>query len=156
MPQKKPFAYCIRREAFIYVRRRLNVYQLKNPKQIAQGIQDQIEKLLAENPPIPNKALLLFNIENLVIQVLDYCNRQDLPRALEMCIVEMFFNKIVSDNNEQNIKDIDIKNLKSLKMDDTEFEFNYKEQSITEKDTNYFFEKLRPNLNIYRQIKGFK
>ena len=105
------------------------MYQLKNPKQIAQGIQDQIEKLLAENPPIPNKALLLFNIENLVIQVLDYCNRQDLPRALEMCIVEMFFNKIVSDNNEQN---------------------------ITEKDTNYFFEKLRPNLNIYRKIKGFK
>ena len=63
-------------------------------------------------------------------------------------------NKIVSDNNEQNIEDIDIKNLKRLKMDDTEFEFNYSEQSITEKDTNYFFEKLRPNLNVYRKIRG--
>lgn len=154
MLQKKPFAYYTRREVFIYARRLLNVHQLKNPKQIAQEIQDQIENLLAGNPPIPNKALLLFNIENLVIQVLDYCNRRDLPRALEMCIVEMFFNKIVSDNNEQNIEDIDIKNLKRLKMDDTEFEFNYSEQSITEKDTNCFFEKLRPNLNVYRKIRG--
>lgn len=128
----------------------------KTPKQIAQEILNQIENLLPENPPTLNKALLLFNIESLVIQILDYCNRKDLPRVLEMNIVEMFFNKVNSERRENNLEDIDIRNLKSLKMDDTEFVFNYSEQSNVEKDTNYFFEKLRPNLNVYRKLKGFK
>lgn len=129
---------------------------LKSPEQIAQEILNQIENLLPENPPVINKAILLFNIESLTIQILDYCNRQDIPRALEMNIVEMFLNKINAECSERNLEDIDIKSLKRLKMDDTEFEFNYSEQSNTEKDTNYFFEKLRPNLNIYRKLKGFK
>lgn len=129
---------------------------LKSPEQIAQEILNQIENLLPENPPVINKAVLLFNIESLTIQILDYCNRQDIPRALEMNIVEMFLNKINAECSERNLEDIDIKSLKRLKMDDTEFEFNYSEQSNTEKDTNYFFEKLRPNLNIYRKLKGFK
>lgn len=128
----------------------------KTPKQIAQEILNQIENLLPENPPTLNKALLLFNIESLVIQILDYCNRKDLPRVLEMNIVEMFFNKVNSERRENNLEDIDIRNLKSLKMDDTEFVFNYSEQSNVEKDTNYFFEKLRPTLNVYRKLKGFK
>lgn len=129
---------------------------LKSPEQIAQEILNQIENLLPENPPVINKVILLFNIESLTIQILDYCNRQDIPRALEMNIVEMFLNKINAECSERNLEDIDIKSLKRLKMDDTEFEFNYSEQSNTEKDTNYFFEKLRPNLNIYRKLKGFK
>lgn len=128
----------------------------KTSKQIAQEILNQIENLLPENPPTLNKALLLFNIESLVIQILDYCNRKDLPRVLEMNIVEMFFNKVNSERHENNLEDIDIRNLKSLKMDDTEFVFNYSEQSNVEKDTNYFFEKLRPTLNVYRKLKGFK
>ena len=129
---------------------------IRTPNQIAQEIQSQIKNLLGEKPLPINEALLLFNIEALIIRVLDYCNRRDLPRVLEMNIVEMFFNNVNSERRENNLEDIDIRNLKSLKMDDTEFVFNYSEQSNVEKDTNYFFEKLRPTLNVYRKLKGFK
>lgn len=128
----------------------------RTPEIIAQEILNRIKNLLPENPPTLNEALLLLNIESLVTQILDYCNRRDLPRALELNIIEMFFDKINLEHRENNLEDIDIKNLKRLKMDDTEFEFNYSEQSNVEKDTNYFFEKLRPNLNVYRKLKGFK
>lgn len=129
---------------------------IRTPNQIAQEIQSQIKNLLGEKPLPINEALLLFNIEALIIRVLDYCNRRDLPRALEMSIIELFFNKINSDINESSLESIDTKALKSIKMGDTEFEFNYGEKSSTEKDVNYFFEQLKSNLNIYRKVRGFK
>ena len=128
----------------------------RTPNQIAQEISGQIKNLLGENPLPISEALLSFNIEALVIRVLDYCNRRDLPRALEMSIIELFFNKINSDINESNLESIDTKALKSIKMGDTEFEFNYGEKSSTEKDVNYLFEQLKSNLNVYRKVRGFK
>lgn len=130
---------------------------LKPPKEIAQEILELIKMLLPkENPPIINENLMLFHIETLIRRILNYCNRKDLPKALKMSIVEQFYNKIIAENESKNLNEIDVKNLKRLKMNDTEFEFNFEEQVIDEKNTFYFFEQLKPMLNIYRRVKGFK
>lgn len=129
---------------------------LKSPKEIASEIVEQIKKLLPqENPLVVNENLLNFNIEALVRRILNYCNRKDLPEAVKMSIIEQFYNKIISDNESNNLSEIDIRNLKRLKMNDTEFEFNFQEQVIVEKNSIYFFEQLKPMLNIYRKVRGF-
>ena len=95
---------------------------------------EQIKKLLPqENPLVINENLLNFNIEALVRRILNYCNRKDLPEAVKMSIIEQFYNKIISDNESNNLSEVDIRNLKRLKMNDTEFEFNFQEQVIVEK-----------------------
>lgn len=107
---------------------------LKSPKEIASEIVEQIKKLLPqENPLVVNENLLNFNIEALVRRILNYCNRKDLPEAVKMSIIEQFYNKIISDNESNNLSEVDIRNLKRLKMNDTEFEFNFQEQVIVEK-----------------------
>ncbi|WP_287787210.1 hypothetical protein [Megamonas sp.] len=129
---------------------------LKSPKEIASEIVEQIKKLLPqENPLVINENLLNFNIEALVRRILNYCNRKDLPEAVKMSIIEQFYNKIISDNESNNLSEVDIRNLKRLKMNDTEFEFNFQEQVIVEKNSIYFFEQLKPMLNIYRKVRGF-
>lgn len=129
---------------------------LKSPKEIALEIVEQIKKLLPqENPLVVNENLLNFNIEALVRRILNYCNRKDLPEAVKMSIIEQFYNKIISDNESNNLSEVDIRNLKRLKMNDTEFEFNFQEQVIVEKNSIYFFEQLKPMLNIYRKVRGF-
>lgn len=129
---------------------------LKSPKEIASEIVEQIKKLLPqENPLVINESLLNFNIEALVRRILNYCNRKDLPEAVKMSIIEQFYNKIISDNESNNLSEVDIRNLKRLKMNDTEFEFNFQEQVIVEKNSIYFFEQLKPMLNIYRKVRGF-
>lgn len=129
---------------------------LKSPKEIASEIVEQIKKLLPqENPLVVNENLLNFNIEALVRRILNYCNRKDLPEAVKMSIIEQFYNKIISDNESNNLSEVDIRNLKRLKMNDTEFEFNFQEQIIVEKNSIYFFEQLKPMLNIYRKVRGF-
>lgn len=129
---------------------------LKSPKEIASEIVEQIKKLLPqENPLVVNENLLNFNIEALVRRILNYCNRKDLPEAIKMSIIEQFYNKIISDNESNNLSEVDIRNLKRLKMNDTEFEFNFQEQVIVEKNSIYFFEQLKPMLNIYRKVRGF-
>lgn len=129
---------------------------LKSPKEIASEIVEQIKKLLPqENPLVVNENLLNFNIEALVRRILNYCNRKDLPEAVKMSIIEQFYNKIISDNESNNLSEVDIRNLKRLKMNDTEFEFNFHEQVIVEKNSIYFFEQLKPMLNIYRKVRGF-
>lgn len=129
---------------------------LKSPKEIASEIVEKIKKLLPqENPLVVNENLLNFNIEALVRRILNYCNRKDLPEAVKMSIIEQFYNKIISDNESNNLSEVDIRNLKRLKMNDTEFEFNFHEQVIVEKNSIYFFEQLKPMLNIYRKVRGF-
>lgn len=129
---------------------------LKSPKEIASEIVEQIKKLLPqENPLVVNENLLNFNIEALVRRILNYCNRKDLPEAVKISIIEQFYNKIISDNESNNLSEVDIRNLKRLKMNDTEFEFNFQEQVIVEKNSIYFFEQLKPMLNIYRKVRGF-
>lgn len=162
MLQEKPLIFYIKIGAFSYmkkVRKKMDYKKnpiLKSPKEIASEIVEQIKKLLPqENPLVINENLLNFNIEALVRRILNYCNRKDLPEAVKMSIIEQFYNKIISDNESNNLSEVDIRNLKRLKMNDTEFEFNFQEQVIVEKNSIYFFEQLKPMLNIYRKVRGF-
>ena len=136
MLQEKPLIFYIKIGAFSYMK--------KARKKI----------LPQENPLVINENLLNFNIEALVRRILNYCNRKDLPEAVKMSIIEQFYNKIISDNESNNLSEVDIRNLKRLKMNDTEFEFNFQEQVIVEKNSIYFFEQLKPMLNIYRKVRG--
>lgn len=162
MLQEKPLIFYIKIGAFSYMkkaRKKMDYKKnpiLKSPKEIASEIVEQIKKLLPqENPLVINENLLNFNIEALVRRILNYCNRKDLPEAVKMIIIEQFYNKIISDNESNNLSEVDIRNLKRLKMNDTEFEFNFQEQVIVEKNSIYFFEQLKPMLNIYRKVRGF-
>lgn len=162
MLQEKPLIFYIKIGAFSYMkkaRKKMDYKKnpiLKSPKKIASEIVEQIKKLLPqENPLVINENLLNFNIEALVRRILNYCNRKDLPEAVKISIIEQFYNKIISDNESNNLSEVDIRNLKRLKMNDTEFEFNFQEQVIVEKNSIYFFEQLKPMLNIYRKVRGF-
>ena len=145
MLQEKPLIFYIKIGAFSYMKKQRKngitkkSKSLKYTKRNSIGNSGTNQKLLPqENPLVINENLLNFNIEALVRRILNYCNRKDLPEAVKMSIIEQFYNKIISDNESNNLSEVDIRNLKRLKMNDTEFEFNFQEQVIVEKNSIYF------------------
>lgn len=85
--------------------------------------------------------------EKLVMDVLDYCNRDDFPEALVYTCTDLLVKR-EQDNSS------DTKGLKSIKMDDTEFQFNVATATAgTAADAD--FATIRNKLNLYRKIGGW-
>lgn len=85
--------------------------------------------------------------KKLVADMLDYCHRDDFPAALVYTCADLLVKRA------EYAAD-DTKGLKSIKMDDTEFQFTHADATAgTQADAD--FETIRPKLNLYRKVGGW-
>lgn len=82
-----------------------------------------------------------------VAEVLDYCNRDDFPQALCMTGAEIIGRWL--DDLENGGRSA----LKSIKQDDTEYQFAVSETSQTGSTLESDLAALRPRLNLYRKLR---
>ena len=98
-------------------------------------------------------ALVELGVEELrakkfVLDVLDYCNRSDVPEALIFIGFELL-GKIKSDEEQE----IDAP-LAELKQDDTTFRWAVADVDTTLAPYDRMFNSLKPRLNLYRRVKA--
>lgn len=82
-----------------------------------------------------------------VAEVLDYCNRDDFPQTLCMTGAEIIGRWL--DDLENGGRSA----LKSIKQDDTEYQFAVSETSQTGSTLESDLAALRPRLNLYRKLR---
>ena len=111
-----------------------------------QSILQTAEALLGETDT-SQTAVYTPYAKKLVADVLDYCHRDDFPKGLVYACADLLVKR-VSDTAD------DTKGLKSIKMDDTQFDFAHGDVTAgTQADAD--FETIRPKLNLYRKIGGW-
>lgn len=111
-----------------------------------QSILQTAEALLGETDTSQTAVYTLY-AKKLVADVLDYCHRDDFPKGLVYTCADLLVRR-VSDTAD------DTKGLKSIKMDDTQFDFAHGDVTAgTQADAD--FETIRPKLNLYRKIGGW-
>lgn len=114
----------------------------------------RIIELITQLNPDANATSLEFYATKLVLDVLDYCNRDDFPEALCYAAAGALMNQFSARDSTSGGVGGNAP-LKSITQDDTKFEF-----AVAEKDTNtdtgaQIFDALKPRLNIYRRIKAW-
>lgn len=104
-------------------------------------------KALMQDGSTLNDAQYGIYAAKLVGDVLDYCHRDDFPKALVYTCADLLVKRV-------NDAADDTKGLKSIKMDDTQFDFSHSDIAAgTQADAD--FETIRPKLNLYRKIGGW-
>ena len=95
----------------------------------------------------------MFATEKLVMDILDYCHRDDFPVALVYTAVDLV-NKRLDDLQSVDDEDGGIPTrgpLSSIKMDDTEFSFAVNNVSASGVLSDYDFDSIKAKLNLYRK-----
>ena len=104
-------------------------------------------KVLLQDGSTLNDAQYGIYAAKLVGDVLDYCHRDDFPKALVYTCADLLVKRV-------NDAADDTKVLKSIKMDDTQFDFAHGDVTAgNQADAD--FETIRPKLNLYRKIGGW-
>ena len=104
-------------------------------------------KVLLQDGSTLNNAQYGIYAAKLVDDVLDYCHRDDFPKALVYTCADLLVKRV-------NDAADDTKGLKSIKMDDTQFDFAHGDATAgNQADAD--FETIRPKLNLYRKIGGW-
>lgn len=104
-------------------------------------------KVLLQDGSTLNDAQYGIYAAKLVGDVLDYCHRDDFPKALIYTCADLLVKRV-------NDAVDDTKVLKSIKMDDTQFDFAHGDVTAgNQADAD--FETIRPKLNLYRKIGGW-
>ena len=108
----------------------------------------EMAKLLLGDTGTERDAVYQIYADKLILDVLDYCNRDDFPAALVYTCADLLVKR------EQDSTS-DTKGLKKVKMDDTEFEFaTATETPGTAADAD--FATIRNKLNLYRKVGGWR
>ncbi len=95
-----------------------------------------------------SEGALSFYVEKLVNEVLGYCHRHDFPEPLLFTCVDLIVKRLKDEEADTN-GDGD---LKSLKMDDTTFEFNTATKVNIGILSDMDFDSIKPKLNAYRKL----
>ena len=86
--------------------------------------------------------------QKFVYDVLDYCNREDFPKALVFTAEDMVTRWL------EDAEDGGRAPLKSLTQNDTTYQFAVSEVSSTGDPREEDFDRLKPKLNLYRRPKS--
>ena len=105
---------------------------------------------MVEEAPIINDTKLHMYVEKFVIDVIDYCHREDFPDSLVYTAVELIMKWMDADASGEKAP------LKSLKQNDTEFTFAVSDVSAVGNAHEADFESLKPKLNRFRKVGGRK
>lgn len=110
----------------------------------------QIMQLVTNLNETADQRRLEFLATKLVLDVLDYCHREDFPPALVYTIGGLLSKNFAVEANEFGTT----APLKEVKMDDTTFQFAVAEVDSTLDDATAAFNLLKPRLNLYRKVVG--
>lgn len=121
-----------------------------------EAVQAILEKLkLLRGAENLNEAQATFATEKLVMDILDYCHREDFPVALVYTAVDLVgkrLDDLQSSADEAEEGDIPTRGpLSSIKMDDTEFSFAVNSVSASGVLSDYDFDSIKAKLNLYRR-----
>lgn len=117
------------------------------PTEAIAQIVDKAKTLLADTGT-EKDALYQMYAEKLVYDTLDYCNRDDFPAALVYTCCDLLAKRYEDSTS-------DTKGLRSVKMDDTEFQFaTATDTPGTAADAD--FATIRNKLNLYRKVGGWR
>ena len=121
-----------------------------------EAVQAILEKLkLLRGVENLNEAQATFATEKLVMDILDYCHREDFPVALVYTAVDLVgkrLDDLQSSADEAEEGDIPTRGpLSSIKMDDTEFSFAVNSVSASGVLSDYDFDSIKAKLNLYRR-----
>lgn len=103
---------------------------------------------MVEESPIINDTKLRMYVEKFVVDVMDYCHREDFPDSLIYTAVELITKWTDAETSGEKAP------LKSLKQNDTEFTFAVSDVSSTGNSHEADFESLKPKLNRFRKVGG--
>ena len=123
-----------------------------------ERIKQKILLILPENQL--SEEILLFWIEKLVLDVLDYCHREDFPESLIYTCVDLILKRI-SDSETAADYDENGLPLSEIKMDDTSFKFSTGTiKTVTNPNnagllSDEDFNSIKPRLNLYRKLVSY-
>lgn len=107
-----------------------------------------VDKAAVLNKEIAEKYgdMMQIYAEKFVLDVLDYCHRDDFPQALVYTAVELIgrWATLAADGAAGPVK--------SIQMDDTSFTFAVSDVSGAGTLADHDFESIRPKLNLYRKL----
>lgn len=86
--------------------------------------------------------------QKFVYDVLDYCNREDFPKALVFTAEDMVTRWMADDEDGGRAP------LKSLTQNDTTYQFAVSDVSSTGDLRTDDFDSIKPKLNLYRRPKS--
>lgn len=107
---------------------------------------------LLESKRTLDEGLLLFYVEKLVTDILDYCHRSDFPEALVYSAVDLIRKRFEDASAGSELGVPSNAPLASVKMDDTEFQFAVSNVDSTGCLADLDFATLKPKLNLYRKV----
>lgn len=96
----------------------------------------------------PDAANVEFWATKLVLDVLDYCHREDFPEALTYAAAGALSKQLATSTDEVGTT----APLKALTQDDTKFEWATAEVDTTLDVGDIALNSLRPRLNYYRKL----
>lgn len=114
-------------------------------KEAVERILDAAETMRAG--ALENTALATLYAQHIVTYVLDYCHRRDFPSALVMTsasFVVQWTDDVANGGRSA---------LKSIKQNDTEFQFAVAETASVGSTMDADLEALHPKLNLYRKVR---
>lgn len=98
-----------------------------------------------------NEDCLKIYVEKLVLDILDYCHRNDFPPALVFTCIDLINKRI----DDEQAKLEGSSSLKSIEAGDTKFEFSVSAAIASGILSDLDFDSIKPKLNLYRKIAGF-
>lgn len=110
-------------------------------------IQSNVATIRGKPAEGADAARLLLYAKYFVAECLDYCNRDDFPQALCMTGAEIIGRWM--DDLENGGRSA----LKSIKQDDTEYQFAVADASQAGSTLESDLAALRPRLNLYRKLR---
>lgn len=120
-----------------------------------ERIKQKLLLILPENQV--SEELLSFWIEKLVLDVLDYCHREDFPEALIYTCIDLILKRISDSETAADYGENGLP-LSEIKMDDTSFKFSTGTIKIVTAPDNIGllsdedFNSIKPRLNLYRKL----
>ena len=113
------------------------------------AITEKVQVLRANNAYDTGR--LAFYTEKLVIDILAYCHRDDFPDGLVYTAADLIVKHMEEESSDFN--GVSVKGpLKSIKMDDTQFDFAVNPVAADGSTADADFDKIKPKLNRYRRV----
>lgn len=125
-----------------------------------EAVQAVLEKLkLLRGAENLNEAQATFATEKLIMDILDYCHREDFPVALVYTAVDLVGKRLDSITSQESNDEMSAMStagpLSSIKMGDTQFEFAVNNAEAYGLLSDYDFSSIKAKLNLYRKVVSF-
>ena len=102
--------------------------------------------------------LIRHYVEKLIVDILDYCHREDFPESLIYTVIELVLKRNKDNQIAELSSDTTTLPLSELKMDDTTFKFytgNIVKSTTTDNIgilADQDFDTIKPKLRLYRRM----